>query len=309
MNSVVATIFSANFLFSVIRLTTPILLAALAALITDRAGVMNIGLEGIMLCSALAGVVGSAATHNAFLGLMFAILTGVVLGLIMAYSALNLKADIILVGIAVNLMASGGTIFVLYSICGDKGNSTSLKSLTMPSVSLPLIKDIPVLGSILSGHNLLTYLAFLCVFLIWLLLYKTPLGLRIRVVGENPNAAESVGINVRKVQYTALVISGILAAVGGAYMSMGYMDKFSRDMVAGRGFIALAAEALGTGTPAGIMGSSLIFGAADALATNLQVLDIPVQFVQMIPYALTIVGLIIYSVSKIRKEKKIGISK
>ena len=309
MNSVVATIFSANFLFSVIRLTTPILLAALAALITDRAGVMNIGLEGIMLCSALAGVVGSAATHNAFLGLMFAILIGVALGLIMAYSALNLKADIILVGIAVNLMASGGTIFVLYSICGDKGNSTSLKSLTMPSVSLPLIKDIPVLGSILSGHNLLTYLAFLCVFLIWLLLYKTPLGLRIRVVGENPNAAESVGINVRKVQYTALVISGILAAVGGAYMSMGYMDKFSRDMVAGRGFIALAAEALGTGTPAGIMGSSLIFGAADALATNLQVLDIPVQFVQMIPYALTIVGLIIYSVSKIRKEKKIGISK
>ncbi|HBN82003.1 MAG TPA: ABC transporter permease [Ruminococcaceae bacterium] len=309
MNSVVATIFSANFLFSVIRLTTPILLAALAALITDRAGVMNIGLEGIMLCSALTGVVGSAATHNAFLGLMFAILTGVVLGLIMAYSALNLKADIILVGIAVNLMASGGTIFVLYSICGDKGNSTSLKSLTMPSVSLPLIKDIPVLGSILSGHNLLTYLAFLCVFLIWLLLYKTPLGLRIRVVGENPNAAESVGINVRKVQYIVLVISGILAAVGGAYMSMGYMDKFSRDMVAGRGFIALAAEALGTGTPAGIMGSSLIFGAADALATNLQVLDIPVQFVQMIPYALTIVGLIIYSVSRIRKEKKIGISK
>ena len=309
MNSVIATIFSANFLFSVIRLTTPILLAALAALITDRAGVMNIGLEGIMLCSALAGVVGSAATHNALLGLIFAIIIGMALGLIMAYSALNLKADIILVGIAVNLMASGGTIFVLYSICGDKGNSTSLKSLTMPSVSLPLIKDIPVLGSILSGHNLLTYLAFLCVFLIWLLLYKTPLGLRIRVVGENPNAAESVGINVRKVQYIVLVISGILAAVGGAYMSMGYMDKFSRDMVAGRGFIALAAEALGTGTPAGIMGSSLIFGAADALATNLQVLDIPVQFVQMIPYALTIVGLIIYSVSKIRKEKKIGISK
>lgn len=307
MNHVFSVIFSAGFLFSVIRLTTPILLAALAALITDRAGVMNIGLEGIMLCAALFGVMGSAYTHSAILGILAAIVSGIILGAIMAYCSLNLKADIILVGIAINLFASGGTIFILYSACKDKGASTSLQSLTMPSLHIPLIQSIPVLGQILSGHNVLTYIAFLCVFLVWLLLYKTPLGLRIRVVGENANAAKSVGINVRKVQYITLMISGVLASIGGAYMSMGYMDQFSRDMVAGRGFIALAAEALGTGTPVGVMGSSLIFGAADALATNLQVLDIPVQFIQMIPYILTIAGLIIYSIVKVRKEKKAGI--
>ncbi|MDF2631820.1 MAG: transporter permease [Caproiciproducens sp.] len=309
MQNIFSTIFSASFLFSILRLTTPILLAALAALITDRAGVMNIGLEGIMLCSALAGVVGSAYTQNAFLGLLVAMLTGTLLGVIMAYCALNLKTDIILTGIAINLFASGGTVFILYSICKDKGMSTSLASLTLPSIDIPLIKDIPFLGTIFSGHNFLTYIAFLSVIVIWALLYKTPLGLRIRVVGENPNAAESVGINVRKTQYYVLIISGILASLGGAYMSMGYMDKFARDMVAGRGFIALAAEALGTGTPLGVMGSSLIFGTADALASNLQVLRVPVQFIQMIPYLLTIVGLIVYSISKSRQIKKIYLQK
>jgi len=309
MQNIISTIFSASFLFSILRLTTPILLAALAALITDRAGVMNIGLEGIMLCSALAGVVGSAYTQNAFLGLLFAMFIGSLLGVIMAYCALNLKTDIILTGIAINLFASGGTVFILYSICKDKGMSTSLASLTLPSIDIPLIKDIPFLGTIFSGHNFLTYIAFLSVIVIWALLYKTPLGLRIRVVGENPNAAESVGINVRKTQYYVLIISGILASLGGAYMSMGYMDKFARDMVAGRGFIALAAEALGTGTPLGVMGSSLIFGAADALASNLQVLRVPVQFIQMIPYLLTIVGLIVYSISKSRQIKKIYLQK
>lgn len=309
MQNIFSTIFSASFLFSILRLTTPILLAALAALITDRAGVMNIGLEGIMLCSALAGVVGSAYTQNAFLGLLCAMLIGTLLGVIMAYCALNLKTDIILTGIAINLFASGGTVFILYSICKDKGMSTSLASLTLPSIDIPLIKDIPFLGTIFSGHNLLTYIAFLSVIVIWALLYKTPLGLRIRVVGENPNAAGSVGINVRKTQYYVLIISGILASLGGAYMSMGYMDKFARDMVAGRGFIALAAEALGTGTPLGVMGSSLIFGTADALASNLQVLRVPVQFIQMIPYLLTIVGLIVYSISKSRQIKKIYLQK
>jgi ABC-type uncharacterized transport system permease subunit len=291
-------IFSADFVYSVLRLTTPILLAGLGALITDRAGVMNIGLEGIMLCAALAGVIGSAMTQNAFLGFLFALLVGMALGLLMAYFAIHLKTDMVLTGIAMNLLASGGTVFVLYAVANDKGMSTSLKSLTMPVINIPFIQDIPVIGTVISGHNLLTYLALISVAAMWILLYKTPLGLRIRVVGENSHAAESVGIHVKKVQYIALAISGILAAMGGAYMSMGYMDKFARDMTAGRGFIALAAEALGRGTPVGTLLSSLVFGTADALGSNLQVLDIPVQFVQMLPYVFTVVGLVLYSAMK-----------
>ena len=305
MENLIAAIFSPDFVFSILRLSTPIIFAGLAALITDRAGVMNIGLEGIMLSSALLGVIGSAFTQSALIGLICAIATGVLMGSIMAYFSLKLKTDIILTGISINLLSSGGTAFLLYSVAKDKGMSTSLASLTMPVVQIPIIQSIPILGPMISGHNVLTYLAFILVGVVWLLLYKTSLGLKIRVVGENPDAAESVGINVKKIQYTALAISGALAAMGGAYMSMGYMDKFARDMTAGRGFIALAAEALGRGTPVGTLAASLVFGAADALGSNLQVLDIPVQFIQMMPYLFTIIGLIIYSRAKVKQINKI----
>ena len=305
MENLIAAIFSPDFVFSILRLSTPIIFAGLAALITDRAGVMNIGLEGIMLSSALLGVIGSAFTQSALIGLICAIATGVLMGSIMAYFSLKLKTDIILTGIAINLLSSGGTVFLLYSVAKDKGMSTSLASLTMPVVQIPIIQSIPILGPMISGHNVLTYLAFILVGVVWLLLYKTSLGLKIRVVGENPDAAASVGINVKKIQYTALAISGALAAMGGAYMSMGYMDKFARDMTAGRGFIALAAEALGRGTPVGTLAASLVFGAADALGSNLQVLDIPVQFIQMMPYLFTIIGLIIYSRAKVKQINKI----
>lgn len=298
MDSLLSAIISADFISSVLRLSTPILFAGLAALITDKAGVINIGLEGIMLSAALAGVVGSAFGGNAFIGLLLALVVGVAMGLLMAYFAIGLKTDIVLTGIALNLMASGGTVFLLYVITKDKGMSTSLKSFIMPVIQLPFIKSIPVLGDILSGHNLLTYLAFLFTVLVWILLYRTPLGLRIRVVGENISAAESVGIPVKKVQFIALAISGVLASMGGAYMSMGYMDKFARDMTAGRGFIALAAEALGRATPLGTLIASLFFGMVDALSSNLQILNVPVQFVQMLPYVCTIVGLVIYSAIK-----------
>ena len=302
MDSLLSAIISADFISSVLRLSTPILFAGLAALITDKAGVINIGLEGIMLSAALAGVVGSAFGGNAFIGLLLALVVGVAMGLLMAYFAIGLKTDIVLTGIALNLMASGGTVFLLYVITKDKGMSTSLKSFIMPVIQLPFIKSIPVLGDILSGHNLLTYLAFLFTVLVWILLYRTPLGLRIRVVGENISAAESVGIPVKKVQFIALAISGVLASMGGAYMSMGYMDKFARDMTAGRGFIALAAEALGRATPLGTLIASLFFGLVDALSSNLQILNVPVQFVQMLPYVCTIVGLVIYSAIKGRNK-------
>jgi len=157
-------------------------------------------------------------------------------------------------------------------------------------------------GEILSGHNVLTYLAFLSVLVIYIFLYKTPLGLRIRAVGENIDAATSVGINVRGIQFLSLILSGILGGFGGAYMSMGYVSWFSRDMTAGRGFIALAAEAMGGGAALGTMLTSLLFGFADSLSNSLQALRIPAEFVQMIPYLATIIGLVIYS--SIRQKEK-----
>ena len=304
MENLLATIFSPEFGFSVLRVTTPILFAALAAIITNKAGVLNIAYEGIMLWAALLGVIGSALTKSLLVGILCGVLGGVSIALIMSYFTLKLKANIVLTGIALNAFASGGTVFVLYLITKDKGVSNSLQSLTVPNVHLPLIKDIPVIGEIFSGHNLLTYIAFIFVGLIWLFLNKTRLGLRIRAVGENPDAAESVGINVNKIRFLSLVLSGAVASLGGIYMSMGYLPWFTRDMIAGRGFIAIAAQNLGGGNPIPTLFASLAFGVADTLSNILQSLRVPAEFVQAMPYIFTLVGLIIYSDSKRRQAKK-----
>lgn len=309
MENILRIICSTEFFYSIFRVTTPILLAALGAMITSRAGVVNIGLEGIMLFSALAGVVTSAWTQSAAVGLLAAILVGVLISALMAYVMLVLRSDITLTGFAVNALGSGCTVFLLYVICNDKGISSSLASKVLPKVNLPLIQDIPFVGKVLSGHNIMTYVAFLLIIVIYWLVNKTPLGLRIRAVGENPHAAESVGIKVTLIQLIAMLISGVLAGMAGAYMSMGYVSWFARDMMAGRGFIALAAQQLGQGTVVGSMLASLAFGAADSLANNLQALRLPSEFVQSIPYAVTIVGLVIYSASKKRREQRLAAGK
>jgi len=309
MENFLSIIFSVDFGYAVLRVTTPILFAALGALISDKAGVINIALEGMMLIAALTGVIISAVAQSAGLGLFAAVLIGGLVGMLLAYFALNLKTDVILAAIAINLIAAGGTIFLLFIVGGDKGISSSIPSLTLPKLTIPFIEHIPVLGQIISGHNVLTYIAFLAVFLMHILIYKTPLGLRIRAVGENPGAADSVGINVKKIQYIALTISGMLAGFGGAYMSMGYVSWFSKNMTAGRGFIALAAEAMGGATPHGAMLTSLLFGFFDALSNSLQSLRVPAEFVQMIPYLATVIGLTIYAANKTKQIKRIQAQK
>ncbi len=296
-------IFSTSFGFSVLRVTTPIIFAAMAALITNKAGVMNIALEAIMLFGAFFGTVVSAWTQNAFFGVLAAIGAGIILSMLMAFFAFRMKADLILTGIALNTFASGSTVFLMYMVCNDKASTSGLPSCNVPSIDLPLIKSIPVIGEMISGHNLLTYLAFFSVIVVWILIYKTPLGLRIRAVGENAHAAESVGIKVMNVQFIALFLSGIFAGLGGAFMSMGYLSFFSRDMIAGRGFIALAAQNMGGAAPLGTLIASIIFGIADALSNMLQTLNVPAELVQMQPYLLTIIGLVIYAVADNHRNK------
>lgn len=304
LQGIINIIFSEAFVFSIFRITTPILFAALAAVVADRAGVTNIGLEGIMMISALTGVIFSAWTQSAWVGLLCAILLGVLTALMIGFFALKLKTDIILAGIAVNMLGNGGTIFFMYLASGDRGYSANLASKVMPTVNIPVLQNIPVLGGILSGHNILTYFAFICVALVWVLLYKTPMGLQIRAVGESPNAADSVGVSVNRIKYIALGISGALAGMGGAFMSMGYMSSFNTNMTAGRGFIALAAEAMGRGEPIGTMLTSLLFGFADALANNMQSLGLPQELVAMTPYVFTVVGLAVYAASTLKKSRK-----
>ena len=306
-SQLLSVILKEEFLFSVIRITAPILFAALGALVASKAGVTNIGLEGIMMISALFGVLFSYWTQSWLIGVIGAMLIGVLLGLMMGFFALKLKTDIILAGIAVNMLGSGGSIFLLYMFTGMRGNTGALVSpnILIPTIDIPLIKDIPIIGSVLSGHAVLTYLAFLFVWLMWVLLYRTPLGLNIRAVGENPNAASSVGVSVKKIKYIALGLSGALAGFGGAFMSMYYSQGWNSGMVAGRGFIALAAEAMGRSEPVGAMLSSLLFGLAQALRTKVSGLQgVSSYLVSSIPYVVTILGLVIYAASTIKRVKK-----
>lgn len=307
MDSFIMTFFTTDFGFTILRITTPILFAAMAAIISNKAGVTNIALEGIMLTAALLGVIGSGYTQNIWIGLLCGIIGGVFIALMLVFFSLYLKTDIVLAGVALNMLAIGGTVFVLNMVSGDKSQSTNIPSLVFPSIDIPILKDIPVLGPILSGHNVLTYVAFLSVALIYIFLYKTPLGVRIRSIGENKDAAASVGINVRRLQILALVLSGIIASLGGMYMSMGYLSSFSKNMVAGRGYIAMAAEAMGQSSPVATMFSSMFFGMSESIAIKLSATNVPSQLVSAIPYIATILGLVVYSIfvkKKALKRKK-----
>lgn len=304
MDNLFEILLTSEFLFSVIRVTTPILFAALGGLIANKAGVPNIGLEGIMLMSALFGVIGSAYSQSALIGLFTGIFVGWLMGAILGYFTLKLKTHVILGGIAINLFASGASIFILYLLTGEKGTSSSLPSLTLPAVNVPFIENIPYIGAALSGHNILTYISILLVVYVWYMLKYTKLGLRIRAVGENEDAAESVGINVKKIQFIAISLSGIFAGLGGVFLSMGYVSWFSRDMSAGRGWIALAAEAMGRGSVLGTTLSSLLFGAADALGNTLQLFSVPAELISIIPYVATVVSLLIFAIRDTNKRKK-----
>lgn len=303
---VLRSIFSATFLASVLRISTPLILPALGGLITELSGAINIALEGIMLTSAFAGVVVSAYTHNIWLGILGGVVSGMLIAFILGWFHLYLETDIILAGTAINILATGGTIFLLYVLTGDKGNSSSLASGMVPNVNIPLIEDIPFLGKIISGQHIFVWLAFLLTWLVAIYLYRTPWGAHLRAVGENPEAAATLGIDVKRTQMVALLLSGFLASFGGLTMSMAYLSLFQREMTAGRGFIALAAVYLGGRRPWGTLFAAIIFGFADALGNQLGSLNIPSQLVQMIPYVITILALVVYALREqaIKRERR-----
>ena len=293
-----------SFLASIFRMATPLIFCAMGALIANHAGTINMALEGIMLTASFTAVAFSALTHSVLGGLVGAVLGGFAISALLAYLHLFKDSDLIITGIALNTMASGGTIYLLFLLTGEKGTSRLLQSLTVPNWDIPILKDIPILGEILSGHNILTYFSLLCVWITYILVFRSRLGLRIRAVGFNPNAAASVGISVRKVKFSALMLSGLFASFGGAFMSMGYLSYFARDMMAGRGYIGISAATLADGQCLGTLLASLGFGAANAAATTLSTLNLKADLVAMLPYLITVLGLVIVSANKMAKAKQ-----
>ena len=301
MIELLMTMFSATFFVTVIRTTTPLLFATLGGLISDLSGALNVALEGMMLIAALTAVIVSVYAPW-YIAVLAAMLSGGLLGAMMAFFHLKLKADIILVGFAVNILATGGTVFALaMATGGDKGTSINLQSKAVPAVGMQWLDAIPgigpVLRALLSGHSILSWLGALTVFLVWYFLYRTPWGLWLRGVGEYPAAPEAAGIPVGKVRAWSLVASGALTGLGGAQLAMFNYIGFTRDMTAGRGFIALGAVLLGARHPVGAMLAALLFGVFEALSIVMPNLFnwIPSELIQTIPFVVTILALVLFS--------------
>jgi simple sugar transport system permease protein len=220
-----------------------------------------------------------------------------------AFFHLELGTDIILTGLAINILAAGVTVFLMFELTGDKGSTSTLASPAMPNLPIPFVNQIPFVGTLLNGengtgYNLLSYAAILLVPVVSVFLYKTRLGVHLRAAGESTAAAQSVGINAKRKQYIALYLSGVLAALGGLYLSMGYLTIFQANMTAGRGFIALAVVNLGNRRPFGVLIAALLFGAATSLGAQLGTLDVPAQYIEMIPPTITILALVIYQLRR-----------
>ena len=276
-------------LASTIRNSTPLIFAALGGMFSERSGVVNIGLEGLMLISAFAGVVGASLSGSALVGLGFGLGAGLIFALIHALMSITFEADQIISGTAINLLALGGTGFLMVQIFGSGGTSPRVPG--FEDVAIPLLSDIPMIGPALFNQSLLVYLMYLLIPITWFVVFRTPFGLRLRATGEVPEAVDTAGVSVTRMRYYGVALSGLLAACGGIYLSMGILSAFTEGMTNGRGFIALAALIFGRWNPIGAAGAALLFGFALAVTYQVPQEVIPLEFIQMLPYILTIVAL------------------
>ncbi len=286
--------------FSSIRLATPLIFAALGGMFSERAGVINIALEGLMLAGAFTAAVATYQLQNPYIGFLCGMLVGAAVALVFAIAVIKFEADQVVTGFAISLLMLGLPAVISSRLYDSAGSTEQIaKQFLLPDFYNRL--------------SIASILAFLLVPLCWYVLYKTPFGLRIRAAGENPEAADAAGVNVVRLRYIAVVLSGVLAGAGGAYLSIGQSSLFTRGMTAGRGYIALAALILAKWKPIPVLIACLFFGFTEALAIQMQGVikmpsgeDVPVQFIQMIPYVLTIIVLAGF-IGSSRAPKALGI--
>ena len=273
---------------AMLRFATPLLFGALGGIVSERSGVVNIGIEGMMLMGCYFGIYGADIGGSWVIGLLVAMVAGGVLALVHAAFSVTLRADQIVGGVAINLLAVGITGYLYVDHYGDQGTPDDVSR--VPDVTLPLIKDIPFVGDAIGKTNLMTWLAILLVIVLAVFLFRTPQGLRLRSVGEHPRAAETVGLSVIRTRYLAVIASGVLAALGGAYLSIGFLGSFNQNLTAGRGYIALAVVICGRWRPGGALAFACLFGFSSAIAQRLPTFsESGAVLFQALPYVLTII--------------------
>ena len=278
-----------GFLEAMVRMACPIMLASLGAVFTARSGIINFAMEGIMIMGAFFGVYGSYMTGNPWVGAVLGMLGGLAAAMVLGVMSISVKVDQVVAGTGINVLFLGLTSY-LFTVMYPNGQPSSVTG--FPSLEIPVLSAIPGIGGIFR-QNLLTYLAYLMVPVLWYILNRTTFGLCLRFVGEQPHAADSLGINVDRMRYIAIVISGLLGGLGGVALSLGQVSVFMENMTSGRGYVAWSAVTVGKWNPFGIMGASLLFGGAEAVQLRLQAIgiEIPHQFTQMLPYLLTMIVL------------------
>ncbi|MGZ4309502.1 MAG: ABC transporter permease [Gaiellaceae bacterium] len=282
-------VFSASLIASMLVFATPLTFGALGGMFSERSGVVNIALEGMMLMGAFFGIYGADKTGSWFGGILIAMLAGGLMALVHAYFSVTLRADQIVGGMAINFLALGITGYFFYQLYHGANIPANIPRI--PNVSIPWVKDQSFLGPAFGDLNLLIWVAILLVPLSYVVVFKTAIGLRIRACGEHPRAADTVGIDVYAVRYASVIVSGMLAALGGAFLSVGFVGTFNENMTAGRGFIALAALIFGNWRPFGAFGAACLFGFSTALAFRLPVYSgSAATLFQTLPYVLTLVA-------------------
>lgn len=296
-------ILNIGLLQNTLRTAIPVVLAALGCLMTEHVGMMNIGVEGMMLSGAFAGVMGSWLFGSWLMGLVFAMVTGLLMGLFYGVFVIKFKSDEFIIGVALNLFAGGLTTFLLRTITGQSGTFHSSNIQVLPKLNWPWLGNIPFIGPLLNGNSLLVYVSWLLVLLCYLAIYQTPWGFWLRASGEYPNSLRSAGRSPERMKYTASFLCGVLAGLAGAHLSLGYLSTFSENMSDSRGFIAVACVIFGRSNPPKVFLAALLFGFIDALGVRLQSLGVSSALTAIFPYVGTVLMLVLVVWKTNRKRR------
>lgn len=290
---------------AMLRLSTPVVLSALSALITSRAGMLNIAAEGMINFTTFSAIAGAYFLKSTPAGIAAGILTGLIVAGFIALFSIKFRANLIIMGIAINIFADATTMFLSRAVFKQAGAFSDPSITGIPPTRIPILSEIPVLGELLGEHSIITYLVWVLVPLTTVFLYRTKWGLRLRAVGENPQAAETLGINVQGVRVAALLASGFYASLAGIYLSLSHLQMYSDRMSAGRGFMGMSANTFGNSEPVPVFFASMLFGLVDAVSWRLHAERIAApQLINMVPYIGTLLLLTLFTVRRLQAERR-----
>lgn len=298
------------FLSASVRMATPLLIAALGLAISERSGLVNIGVEGIMLMAAFAAYVGAKLSGSYWIGLAGGIFASLLVIALFAVTTIRFKAYQIIIGAALNILCAGLSSFLYRRIFYGTGLLDSgIAVKTFPPVPVPLLSSIPVVGPMFFNHSVIVYFGFIMVAMLWVVMKKTSLGLKIIAVGDHPLAADTLGIDVLKVRYGSVMFSGLMIGIAGSFLSIAQASSFGENMTSGRGFIAMAVVILGKWSPVGVLGGALLFGGASALQMLFQIsgVDVPRNIIMMVPYIATVIAVLVVAKNKVGAPRALGV--